>query len=318
MATILITGGAGFIGSHLARWCLRYGHSVLIVDNCSTGNPENVPEETVFFHEDITSPGVYEDLKKYQIDAVFHLAAQSSGEISFENPVEDIRVNTLGTVQLLDFCKKSGIPRFIYASSMAVYGNQGHNPVHEDDIPAPLSFYGISKVSSEQYVSHYSRSGINTTIFRMFSVYGPGQNLSNMKQGMISIFLAYLLKNEPLVIKGSLERFRDFTYIDDVCKAWMTALDNEQTYGETYNLGTGIRTTVRELVAALFSAMDSDPGTYQIVVSGNTPDDQFGLYADIKRITRDLNWKPEYTLGGGLEEMIKWARTVKNKRGKMV
>lgn len=311
MKTILITGGAGFIGSHLAKWCLRRGYSVVVADNCTTGIPENIPEGTTFLHEDITEQRFYERLDLFPIDVVFHLAAQSSGEISHDNPVEDIRINTLGTVQLLEYCRKKEIRRFLYASSMSVYGNQERNPVSEETLPQPLSCYGISKLCSEQYINHYSRPNMNTTIFRMFSVYGPGQNLSNMKQGMVSIFLAYLLKAEPLTIKGSLDRFRDFIYIDDVCSAWMAAIDNKASYGKVYNLGSGSKIFVKDLVLQLFNAMNIDPYKYQIDVSGSTPDDQFGLFADIYRITKELEWKPEYELKTGLSKMIRWAQTQK-------
>lgn len=307
MTTILITGGAGFIGSHLARWCINKGYTPLVVDNCSTGREENVPTGAEFIRGDITDPALYTRLVSYQIDAVFHLAAQSSGEVSFDDPVADMRVNTLGTLQMLEHCKKNGINRFIYASSMAAYGNPDNNPVCEDIFCRPLSFYGISKRCSEEYVNHYSGAGIHTTIFRMFSVYGPGQNLSNMKQGMVSIFLAYVLQNEPVIIKGSLERFRDFIYINDVCRAWMDALFNASSYGKTYNLATGKKTTVGELVRLVCSAMNRDPDSYPVVVSGVTPDDQFGLYADISRLTHDIGWTPGHDLKRGLDEMARWA-----------
>lgn len=311
METILITGGAGFIGSHLSRWCIDRGYKVIVVDNCSTGDVKNIHPDAIFFRSDITDPDLYEKLSEFSIQSVFHLAAQSSGEVSHNNPVEDIRINTLGTVQILEFCKKNRIERFLYASSMAIYGNPEYNPVNESNYPNPESFYGLSKLCSEQYIQHYYYSGIKTTIFRMFSVYGPGQNLLNLKQGMVSIFLAYLLNNEPLLIKGSLERFRDFIYIDDICSAWIEALDNEASYGKTYNLGTGIKTRVDELVSSLFSVMDLDPNTYTVKICGNTPDDQFGLFADIDCISKDLKWKPVNTLSMGLEKMVKWAQSAK-------
>ncbi|MGE5832790.1 MAG: NAD-dependent epimerase/dehydratase family protein, partial [Methanomicrobiales archaeon] len=245
---LLVTGGAGFIGSHLARRCLSLGHEVTVIDNLATGQRGNVPPGAAFIEGDISDEATLDRIPPGRIDAVLHLAAQSSGEISDERPDLDLRVNTLGTLLLLSFCRRRGIPRFLYASSMAVYGDPPRNPVSEEVPCHPLSFYGISKRASELYIDHFGRAGLATTCFRMFSVYGPGQDLSNLKQGMVSIFLAYLLEGKPIHVKGSGDRFRDFVYIDDVVEAWIRALDQPATYGKVYNLATGVRTLVRELV----------------------------------------------------------------------
>ncbi len=236
---VLITGGAGFIGSHLAKRLLDTGYNVTILDNLTTGETDNIPSRADFIHGDISKKKIYKALTGRKFSHVLHLAAQSSGEISDERPELDLEVNTLGTLLLLRWCLKNKIPRFIYASSMAVYGDTLKNPVSETDPCNPLSFYGISKFSSEQYIRHFSKKGLNTTIFRMFSVYGPGQNMSNLKQGMASIFMAYLIKNEEIWVKGSKDRFRDFIYIDDVVDAWLSAMDQPVAYGKTYNLATG-------------------------------------------------------------------------------
>jgi UDP-glucose 4-epimerase len=305
---ILITGGAGFIGSHLAKRLLSDGHSVTIIDNLATGSKKNVLPEATFIKADLCNKNVLKKIPSKEYDAVLHLAAQSSGEVSNEQPEHDLKVNTLSTLQLLKWCKDSGIPRFMYASSMAVYGDTAHSPVAENDPCQPLSFYGISKFSSEQYVQHFSNEGLDTTCFRMFSVYGPGQNITNMKQGMVSIFLAYLLKGEPIWVKGSGDRFRDFIFVDDVVNAWCSSLDSPRTFGKIYNLATGKKTLVRELVEKEIRAFGSEPAAYPVKYEGHTPADQFGLYADISRLREDLAWEPAVSLDAGLKQMFAWAK----------
>lgn len=306
---ILITGGAGFIGSHLAKRCIDGGDSVTIVDNLSSGDISNVPEDAECIIGDISEKKTYRTLLAgRKFDCVLHLAAQSSGEISDERPDLDLRSNTLGTLLLLQWCKKQDVPRFLYASSMAVYGNPQKVPVSEATPPAPLSFYGISKMAAEHYIFSYSGKGLQTTVFRMFSVYGPGQDLNNLKQGMVSIFLAYLLKNEPVWVRGSRDRFRDFIYIDDVADAWYKSISNKKTYGKTYNLATGRKTFVHELIREEILSLGLDPDIYPVRYEGFTPADQFGLYADIGRIRKDLDWKPRYSLKDGLALMARWAK----------
>ncbi|MDD1662526.1 MAG: NAD-dependent epimerase/dehydratase family protein [Methanomicrobiales archaeon] len=305
---LLITGGAGFIGSHLAQRCLSMGCDVTIIDNLATGRRENIPAGAAFIEGDISDGRTLDHIPPGRIDAVLHLAAQSSGEISNEHPDLDLRINTLGTLLLLLFCLRRRIPRFLYASSMAVYGDPACNPVSEGEPVRPLSFYGISKLASEMYVNHFGSGGLATTCFRMFSVYGPGQNLENMKQGMVSIFMAYLLEGKPVHVKGSGDRFRDFIYVDDVVEAWIRALDNPATYGKVYNLGTGVRTPVRELVREEILAFGLNPDRYRVNYSGSTPADQFGLYADISNLEKDLGWKPVISLNLGISRMVSWAR----------
>jgi len=305
---ILITGGAGFIGSHLAKRLLDTGYEVAIIDNLSTGNASNIPSSADFIESDISKKKTYKTISGQKFSYVLHLAAQSSGEISDEKPELDLEVNTLGTLLLLRWCMKERISRFLYASSMAVYGNALKNPVTELDPCHPLSFYGISKFSSEQYIHHFSNKGLNTTVFRMFSVYGPGQNMGNLKQGMISIFMAYLMKNEEIWVKGSKDRFRDFIYIDDVIDAWISAMDNPATYGQTYNLATGKKTFIHQLINEEIKSFNLNPDTYPVKYEGSTPADQFGLFADITKIRSDLDWVPKTDLKTGLTHMADWVR----------
>lgn len=304
---VLVTGGAGFIGSALSRRLLAEGHAVAVVDNLSTGKRANVPPEAEFVEYDLTRADCIDHLPSGKFDAVCHLAAQTSGPASIEMPYYDLQANAASTLLLSRWCLKNSIPRFLYASSMVLYGNKLSSPVEEDAIPEPISYYGVSKLASEHMLRLASLEGLNVTSFRMFSVYGPGQNLGNLKQGMVSIFLAYLLRGEEVPVTGSLERFRDFIYIDDVVNAWVSALQLPRTKSAVYNLGTGKQTTIRELLAALISVMGL-PKEYPIREMEGSAFDQFGLSADSTRIRSDLNWQPNTNLLDGLREMVAWAR----------
>jgi len=306
--TALLTGGAGFIGSNLANRLIEDKWKVCIVDNLSTGYIHNIPKQAEFLELDVTNPTFIDSLSDYNYDVVFHLAAQSSGEVSFDDPLYDLKTNCASTVMLLDYCLKKGIKRFIYTSSMSIYGEQKELPVSEDSKAKPLSFYGVGKLASESYMDVYNNMGINTTALRLFNVYGPGQNLTNLKQGMVSIYMAYLLKGQEIIVKGSLERFRDFIYIDDIVQAIMECISNNQTYGKKYNIGTGYKTTVADLIDAEIVSFGYKPDEYPVVVQEGTPGDQFGIIADNRQFYNDVGWYPKVSLKDGLFKMVSWAK----------
>ena len=310
MGRYLVTGGGGFIGSKIASRLVERGDQVVVTDNLSTGAEGNVPHGVELVGLDISQAEHFNRIPTGHYDGVLHLAAQSSGEISHDNPGYDLSTNALGTLLLLDWCSKNDVPRFMYASSMAVYGLTEESPVTEDQRLDPISFYGITKQAAEHYVRYYSKHGLNTTVFRMFNVYGPGQNLENMKQGMVSIYLAFMLREEPILVKGSMERYRDFIYIDDVVSAWVTALDDPASYGKTYNLASGKKTLVKELLSGVIEAFGHDPETYPVEQGDGTPGDQFGIYADISRLTKELDWRPKVQVSEGLRRMADWAKGI--------
>ncbi len=303
---IIVTGGAGFIGSHIVSRLLSEGYKVTILDNLSTGKRENVPQGADFIKIDLGEESAYSLLKDIDCEAVFHLAGQSSGEASFQEPFYDLRSHVMSTFFLLEWCRAKGVRRFLYASSMSVYGDPNSLPVGEGHPLQPKTFYAAAKVSAEAYIKFYQTLGINTTILRLFSVYGPGQNLSNRMQGMISIYLSYMLKNEPIVVKGTRERVRDFVYVDDVIEAWMEAFRNPVTYTKIYNVASGKETKVEDLLNTLLESF----GNYDcpIIYEGSTPGDQFGVVADITRIKEDILWRPKVGLKEGLNKMIEFEK----------
>ncbi|MBP7055370.1 MAG: NAD-dependent epimerase/dehydratase family protein [Candidatus Omnitrophica bacterium] len=311
MRAALVTGGAGFIGSHLSERLLREGWKVYVVDNLSTGFKENIPAGAEFVFLDLSKDDFAQSLPRIRFDAVFHLAAQSSGEISFDDPVYDLKTNCLSTLILLDWCVKHGIKRFLYTSSMSIYGDQEQQPVREDAPFAAKSFYGAGKLASESYVNIYSKMGIDTTSLRLFNVYGPGQNMQNLRQGMVSIFMAYILKKEEILVKGSPDRYRDFVYIDDVVEAYMKCLTNTRTFGKTYNVASGERNYVRDLIELELKAFGYDSAAYPVRYSGTTPGDTFGIFADTAAIQMDTGWSPRFSLAEGLKRMSEWAISAK-------
>lgn len=303
----LVTGGAGFIGSAISKKLIRLGHEVTLVDDLSTGSRDNVPEEATFMELDLSDSKFVDKLplSSGRFDAVCHLAAQSSGPQSRKMPHLDLQVNAASTLLLSRWCIDNGINRFLYASSMAVYGNPSVLPVTEDTACIPVSYYGVSKLTSENILRLAEKEGLCTTSFRMFSVYGPGQNLSNRDQGMLSIYLSYLLDGSVLPVTGSLDRFRDFVYIDDVVDIWINAIMLDETPSNVYNIGSGNKTTVRELIGRLIDALELS-GDYPVRELETERSDQIGLFADIMRSKSELGFAPRISLDRGIQNMIRY------------
>ena len=239
MKNYLVTGGAGFIGSHLIRRLLKEGNNVTTIDNLTNEFKKNIPKDTNFIKGDCGTSKVYKKLKNIKFDAIFHIAGQSSGEISFDNPVYDIRTNTISTILLLKHALKINCKRFIFASTMSVYGVKSNKPTKEAEETLPESFYGISKLASENYLRIFEKYGIKHTSLRLFNVYGPGQNMNNLRQGMVSIFMSQMINHGKIKVKGSSSRYRDFIYIDDVIEYFVRCLNNNKSIGKIINVGTG-------------------------------------------------------------------------------
>jgi len=305
MANYLVTGAAGFIGSAVARRLVEQGHEVVTIDNLSTGFVEAIPPGVEFVKGDCHNRAIVASLKRLRFKAILHIAGQSSGEISFDDPVYDLKSNTQSTLLLMALARESGCERLVYASSMSVYGEQPDHPVSEEASTQPKSFYGVGKLASEHYLRvHQRHYGVPCTALRLFNVYGRGQNLDNLRQGMISIYLAQALRSRRIVVKGSPSRFRDFVHIDDVVDAFLAAADAGQPELAVYNVASGRRTTVATLLELLQGAL---PVPVPVEFGGSTPGDQFGLYGEVSKIRRELNWQPRVSLPDGLQRMVEAA-----------
>lgn len=306
MSEFLITGAAGFIGSAVAKRIMDLGNDVTTIDNLSTGNVDNIPKGVHFIEGDCQNIDVVNFLHKKKFDAIIHIAGQSSGEVSFDDPVYDLQTNTQSTLLLLKLAVNTGCRKFIYTSSMSVYGDQSNEAISEDCVPCPKSFYAVGKLASEQYARIFSTYGVSTASLRLFNVYGPGQNLDNMRQGMISIYLSQALREKKILVKGDALRFRDFVYIDDVVNAYIQLLTSGWHGNRIYNVATGTKTTVGEVLKSIISSVDE---TISVEFKGGTPGDQYGIYGDNNKIIKELGWKPTVQFNDGMSAMIEWARS---------
>ena len=302
MARYLVTGAAGFIGAALASRLIKEGNQVVTIDNLSTGNISNIPDGVKFIEGDCGNQDVYSNIPHDPYDAIFHIAGQSSGEISFDDPIYDIRTNAESTLLLLKFALKNNCKRFIFASTMSVYGIKPERPVKENEDCHPESFYGIAKLASEHYLRVYEQFGIDTTSLRLFNVYGPGQNMDNLRQGMVSIFLAQMLKDKRIHVKGSADRFRDFIHVDDVVESFLRCLSCDKSKSEIINIANGKATKVKEIIDLLVSSQEEK---IEVVYQGGTPGDIHGIFADITQIKNIFGDWQKIELKEGIAEMVK-------------
>ena len=305
----LITGGAGFIGSRLAEYLKYKKGSIYIIDDLSTGSLSNIkklPKNIRFIKGDCAESEILKKLQKIKFDTIFHIAGQSSGEISFDSPINDLNRNLVSTVKLAEFSLKNNVRKFVYASSMSVYGD-----LKEDNFNAkekskcnPLSFYGISKLTSENYLKTFSKLGLDVTILRFFNVYGPNQNLKNLRQGMISIYLGQLLKSNTIIVKGSLKRFRDFIYIDDVVEAIIKILKSNSVNGKILNIGSGKCTQIKKIIKKIQTFVKQ--GLPQFGKIKLRKEENYKTFPSIKKAKILLNWKPKISFDEGLLKTIKF------------
>lgn len=275
--TVLVTGVAGFIGSHLAKKLHDEGYEIIGIDNLSTGQEKNIPPAINFIEADLVMRKSLNPLAGRKISAVCHLAAQSSGEISFADPVYDLNCNVVSTLNLIDFCRENSVKKFLFASSMAVYGDVG-SMATETMVPNPKSYYGISKLAAERYLG-LSYNKMDVTIFRLSNIYGPGQDLGNLRQGMVSIYLAQALANSHIAVRGSLERARDFLYVSDVVDIWSAVLARQHISEPLVNLGSGVVTSVSDLISTICTLMPCS-----VSQESGTPGDQVIVAPDITKL----------------------------------
>ena len=318
----LVTGGAGFIGSHLAERLLAAGYRVHILDNESTGDRANVPASATYQRGDTADAGdvraAFEagrDGTGRSFDLVFHVAGQASTIRSFANPAGDFSTNALGTLNIVQACLEHRVPRLLFASSMTVYGHPAHVPVSEDEPCRPISYYGISKYAAERFVLATAvrpdlDAPFHATAFRMFNVYGPRQRLDNPYQGVVGFFLGSALQGAPITIHGTGEQSRDFVYISDVADAWLGAIDEPKAFNQVYNLGEGRRRTINELVATILGAVGRSRADYPLQWGPRRPGDQEHMEADVARLRADLGWRPATSFDEGMARTVAWAREV--------
>ena len=299
---VLLTGGAGFIGSHVADRLLEHGHEVAIVDNLSSGHRENVPQGARLYEEDIRC-GCAEIFEDFEPNALCHQAAQMDVRRSVREPDFDAEVNVLGTVRLLQSCIEHDVGRVIFASTGgAVYGEQSTFPATEDHPQFPVSPYGVSKLAGERYLNYYhSQYGLPYAALRYANVYGPRQD-PHGEAGVVVIFCGNLMAQRPSTINGSGEQTRDYVYVGDVARANVLALENGIPPG-AYNVGTGVETSVKSLYALLLEisgkGLPAERGPAK-------PGEQLRSCVDPSLAGRNLGWYPEVDLTSGLRETMRF------------
>ncbi len=308
---VLITGGAGFIGSHIADRYLELGNDVVIVDNLITGNRENIPKKAIFYELDICDrDGIREVFEKERPDVVSHQAAQMDVRKSVEDPIYDATVNVLGSINLLENCIKHKVGKFIFASTGgAIYGEQDYFPADEHHPLRPLSPYGITKLTTEKYLYFYQQTyGLKYTALRYANVYGPRQN-PHGEAGVVAIFSTRMLTGEQPVINGDGKQTRDYVYVGDVVKANELAL--KQGDNGIFNVGTGIETDVNALFRKIAGYMDH---SVQEVHGPAKPGEQQRSVLDYSLIKQVLGWQPTVTLEEGIEKTVTYFREKLGKR----
>ncbi len=303
---ILVTGGAGFIGSHLVDALLGYGHCIVVLDDLSTGVRANLP--TVhplleFLEGDIRDAGMVTRCIE-GVDAVVHLAAIASVQASVEQPSATHAVNFGGTLCLLEAARQAGVARFVYASSAAVYGDTITLPVPEQCPPNPLTPYATDKLAGEHYLGFYRRQfGIDSRIFRFFNVYGPRQDPGSPYSGVISLFCNAVCRDQPVNVYGDGEQTRDFVYVGDLVRCLVAALGRGSA--QVCNIGTGCGVSLNALLETL-EKIEGRPirRRQQAARSG---DIRHSL-ADIDRLREQYGWIPDTSLATGLSKLLDWMR----------
>jgi len=305
---VLVTGGAGFIGSHLVDRLLKNDFEVHVIDDLSTGKLKNIAhhqgkENFHFIKGDIQDLDLVKKIVK-DLDAVFHEAALVSVPRSVENPVHTNEINVTGTLNLLKACADSGVKRFIHASSSSVYGETETLPNREDLNPQPISPYAVSKLAAESYVRvFYEVYGLETVCLRYFNVYGPRQTYGPYS-GVITIFINHLLSDQPPNVFGDGEQTRDFTNVQDTVESNMLALKRKSAVGQVFNIATGVATTINQLAEMLQEIMGRT--NLKVVYTSPRPGDIRHSYADISKAKRILGYEPKISLREGLTQLVEW------------
>ncbi|MHB8475462.1 MAG: NAD-dependent epimerase/dehydratase family protein [Steroidobacteraceae bacterium] len=305
MSKVLITGGFGFVGTRLARNLRAGGVEVVVMEHPSAAVPAGL-EDVQVLRVDITDEASLAGAKLAGVDAVLHLAAQSSGPRSFSIPVLDVKLNILGTLNIINWCVDNQIDRLIFASSFVVYGDHAGLVRLDENTPCrPRSVYATSKLACEHLLMNYAQpKGVRWNALRMFNVYGPGQDITKSDQGVVGIFMNMLVQSDVVQVKGSVARFRDLICIDDVIQGWERCI-RSRAYNQAFNLGTGEMTTFEELIRSLAHVMNKSE-RLRIEELPGTPGDMNGCVADIARSHQVLGYSPQVRLSDGLQKMWKW------------
>jgi UDP-glucose 4-epimerase len=310
MKRILVTGGAGFIGSHVTERCLGLGHEVVVLDDLSSGKRENVPAAARLEECDVRSPEAARILREGHFDVVAHLAAQMDVRRSVADPIFDAQVNVLGALNLLEAARSPGKPpRFVFASTGgALYGDFVPTPTAETSSKDPDAPYGVAKLAVELYLGYYARvHGFETTVLRFGNVYGPRQD-PHGEAGVIAIFCQRILGGQALTIFGDGTQTRDYVYVEDVAEAFVRASfgrvgEAGPLDARAFNVGTGVETTVLELAERLRAISGRE---VEIVLAPARAGELMRSSLDVSKARAALGWEPSMDVDAGLSRTFSW------------
>lgn len=296
---ILVTGGAGFIASHIVDELLISGHEVAIVDSITHGKTNNINVDARFYEMDIRSEKILGALKEFKPEVIIHNAAQISVPKSIANPLEDASVNILGSINVLEAAKQAGVRKIIYPASAAIFGQPSYLPIDEAHPLNMISGYGVTKHTVEHYLSVYKELyGMEYFIMRYSNVYGPRQDSSG-EGGVVSIFSEKLIKGERPYIYGDGEQIRDFIYVKDIVKANIVALETNKT--GIYNVCTCHKTTVNQLYKIINDLLGKN---IEPIYAKEREGDIRDSYMSYKKIFDEIGWKPKYDINQGIAETL--------------
>lgn len=299
---ILVTGGAGFIGSHVVDAFVEEGHDVVVLDNLSSGLKENISEKATLYEADYVTGDLVTLFQKEKFDVVCHHAAQIDVRFSFRDPVEDVRINVLGGVRLLECCEKYGVKKVLFSSTGgAIYGEQEFFPATEEHPIRPCSPYGLDKYLLENYLHYYHRKGAFDVIsLRYANVYGPRQN-PHGEAGVVAIFLDKLLNGEVATINGDGKQKRDFIFVKDIAAANIKAL--ELTGDHVINLGTELETDIVTIYELIAQSLGCDKAAIHAPAKEG---EQLRSVITFKKAKEVLGWSPTVSLEQGIPETVNW------------
>ena len=301
--TSLVTGGAGFIGSHVARHLLDLNHQVVILDDLSGGFKDNIPEGATFINGSITDVSLIDAIfNQYNFDYVYHLAAYAAEGLSHFIRKFNYENNLIGSINLINAAVNHNIKKFIFTSSIAVYGTQ-ELPLKESQKPQPEDPYGIAKYAVEMDLDNaHNMFGLDYIIFRPHNVYGPGQNIGDKYRNVVGIFMNQILKDEPLTIFGDGNQTRAFTYIDDIAPYIAASYAFAKADNQNFNIGADTENTVNDLAKEVGVAMKKEVTINHL----EQREEVVHAYADHSKFTEIFSPKPATTLAQGLQETAKW------------
>jgi UDP-glucose 4-epimerase len=309
MPKAIVTGGAGFIGSHMTDFLIKKGYQVAVIDNLSVGKKKNVNPKARFYRKDINNLAAMLDIfKREKPDYVLHFAAQIDVRFSVENPWEDARENIIGGINLIEASRRNKIKKFIFSSSGgAIYGGVEKIPTPEACKPHPLSPYGVSKLSFEEYLHcfrHIGKNPLRSVALRYANVYGPRQDAKG-EAGVVAIFTDRFLSGKQPIINGDGKNSRDFIYVDDVVRANWLALRARGTHHKIFNIGTSKENNINQIFKKLKKITRSK---FKPKHGPAKLGEERRSVLDCARARRELGWKPEVELDAGLEKTVAWFR----------